>query len=147
MNRKSANVLVDEFLESRKLCASDNFCELLEGRLASEKLKDSVIDDFVSSQPLRDSGRLSRRIFKAVAAFRRAEAFKKIGAFAAACAASIAISYLAFFYSGPRISEQLIASEFASLDSEISNFDNYASELESFKLDFYDYDLSLYSMR
>lgn len=146
MNRKSANVLIDEFLEAQELRASDNFCELLEGRLSSERLKDSLIDDFVSSQPLRDSGRLSRRVFKAVAAIKRAAAFRKFSAFAGAFAASIAISFLAFFYSGPRISEQMIASEFAALDSEISDFDSYASELESFKLDFYDYDLSLYSM-
>lgn len=146
MNRKSANVLIDEFLESQELRASDNFCEILDGRLASERLKDSVIDDFVSAQPLCDSGRLSRRIFKAVASIKRVAAFKKISAFAGAFAASIAISFLAFFYSGPRISEQMIASEFAALDSEISDFDSYASELESFKLDFYDYDLSLYGM-
>lgn len=146
MNKKTVNELIDDFFERQSISASSNFCEILNEKLASEDLKYSIVDDFISAQPIRDSGIFSARVLNAVSRLKRIEVFKRAGTFAAAFAASIAISYTAFFYSGPHINEQIIASEFALLDSEITNFNTYAAELESFNADFYDYDTSIYGM-
>ncbi len=146
MNNKTANALIDDFLERQSLSASDDFCEILNEKLSSENFKYSIVDDFVSAQPIKASSAFSAGVLGAISKFKRAEALKRFCSFVGAFAASIAISYTAFFYSGPRINERVIANEFALLDSEITNFNTYAAELESFNADFYDYDTSIYGM-
>lgn len=147
MNKTDNDILIDEFLAKKPLKVSDDFCDKLESVIESEKLADKAIDDFVSAMPIVASAGFSDKVLAAVAAFRRREIFKRSTAFVGAFAASIALSYVAFFgASSTKTNAQKIASEIAYLDVQMSNFSAYASELESFNADFYDYDLSLYKM-
>lgn len=146
MNNKKTDILIDEFLSSKKLEASDKFSDNLQDKLDSEKLANSIIDNFLLSQNLQVSENFVQKVLSSIKSLRRIELFKKITVFTGICAASLAVSYTAFFGLNKRVSEQTLALELASLDSEMTNFNKYASELEAFNADFYDYDLSLYKM-